>query len=61
MWNDDDDDVNYINGERNDNEVTNICFMEVEDDEINTNSPIYDELLNFIEELYGNFQKIISK
>ena len=35
--------------------------MGVEDDEVNTNSLTYDELLDFIEELHDNFQKIISK
>ncbi|KAL7189474.1 hypothetical protein ACSBR1_039174 [Camellia fascicularis] len=39
-------------------EVANICFMGIEDDEIIENSLSYEELLDIVEELYEDFQKI---
>ncbi|KAL7209433.1 hypothetical protein ACSBR1_031052 [Camellia fascicularis] len=54
-------DYNSSDSKASNSEVTNLCFIGIEDDKVTENSLSYEELLDVVEELHEDFQKIISK
>ena len=52
---------NRSDSEASNSEVANLCFIRIEDDKVTENSLSYEELLDVVEELHEDFQKIISK